>query len=108
VKLPAQSPVTDYKYRTSATPSHTSISTNLFVPLLCVLAQVMASTQDLLACYNHTSSVDAHWVVNLSLGGPGTVTDNALDGETLKQTICDKGGELLQRFWKLAGTKPHL
>jgi hypothetical protein len=66
--------------------------------LLCVVAQVAASTQDVLACYNYTRSVDAHWVVNLSLGGPGTVSEMTIDWYTIKQTICDNGGEAPRRL----------
>ncbi|WIA40762.1 hypothetical protein OEZ86_004442 [Tetradesmus obliquus] len=56
------------------------------------MVQVAASTQDLLACYNHTRSVDAHWVINMSLGGPGTMAEMAAERDTIKQTICDNGG----------------
>ncbi|WIA20461.1 hypothetical protein OEZ85_004868 [Tetradesmus obliquus] len=56
------------------------------------MVQVAASTQDLLACYNHTRSVDAHWVINMSLGGPGTMAEMAAERDTIKQTICNNGG----------------
>jgi hypothetical protein len=60
--------------------------------MVCYM-QVAASMQDLLSCYNYTRSVDAHWVVNMSLGGPGTMSEMAVERDTLKQTICDTGGE---------------
>jgi hypothetical protein len=54
----------------------------------------LTALQDITACLAHAKSQSAHWVINLSLGAVGNISQFALQQDAIKQHVCDNDGIL--------------